>query len=74
MSLQMLGANPGFLAIIPPKTEVAWLSDAVASREGPIHSAVMIALVALFIISWVCLTESPKAGSETKGIRQSLPR
>jgi len=50
---------PAFLAIVPPKAEVNWLADSIAAREGPIHVAALIALVALFIIAWILLTESP---------------
>ncbi len=47
------------LAIIPPKPEVNWLADSVVSREGPIHVAAVIALVALFIVAWALLAEDP---------------
>jgi len=67
--LQRSGAMspvPAFLAIVPPKAEVNWLADSIAAREGPIHVAALIALVALFIIAWMLLTESP---TEEPGVK-----
>jgi len=52
-------SNVRHLAIIAPAPEVSWLSDAVASREGPVHVASLIALVALIIIAWVLLSDAP---------------
>jgi hypothetical protein len=60
---------PAFLAIIPPKAEVNWLSDSVAAREGPIHVAAVIALVALFIIGWVLLSEGPTEAPRVKAAK-----
>ena len=65
---------PAFLAIIPPRPEVNWLADSVASREGPIHVAAMIAIVALVVIAWALLSEGPAGESAAKAAKGSLNR
>jgi len=49
------------LAIIPPCVEEELLSDFVVRHQMPLHLAALIALVALFIIAWVVLSETPQA-------------
>jgi len=75
MSLALIGSSPGFLAIIPPKPEVAWLADSPELfRAGQIHSVALIALVALFVIAWVALSESAPVRAINKPLNDGAPR
>lgn len=56
-----IGSLPAILAIIAPRAEEQWLSDFVTQRELPLHLAALIALIALFIIAWVALSDGRPA-------------
>jgi hypothetical protein len=59
----------GYLAIIPPRPEEDWLTDAVASREVPLHLASMIGLVALFAVVWILFSDEPTAKRELRAAK-----
>ena len=44
-------------AIIAPLPEVEHLSEYVVAYQRPLHVAVTIAIVALFVIAWVLLQQ-----------------
>lgn len=46
------------LAIIAPLPESSSIPEAILAREVPIHQAALIAIVALFIIGWMTLSDS----------------
>jgi hypothetical protein len=58
MSLMPTPSHPLWFAIIAPPAEVQHLTDYVVSHERPMHIAVLIAIVALFAIAWVLLTDT----------------
>jgi hypothetical protein len=47
------------LAIIAQLPDVPSVSDAVLAREMPLHQASLIVIVALFIIAWTTLIDTP---------------
>lgn len=70
----MMGAplqTAGYLAIIPPRPEEDWLTDAVASREMPLHLASLIGIVALFTIVWILFSEAPSTKRELRTAKGS---
>jgi len=73
MLLPILSSCPAFLAIVPPEPE-AVLSDLVVSRAGSTHTAMMIALVALFVMTWLLLTEDVPTGAAAKAVRETRHR
>jgi len=68
MLLPVLSSCPAFLAIVPPEPEAA-LSDLVVSRAGSTHTAMMIALVALFVMTWLLLAEDAPTRVTAKAVR-----
>ena len=55
------------LAIIAPPAEAQWLTDYVLAREMPHHVAAVIAIIALFMIAWTLLSDSPQRHRSTNG-------
>jgi hypothetical protein len=61
----------GYLAIIPPRPEEDWLTDAVATREMPLHLASLIGIVALFVVVWVLFSDDSSTQRELRTAKGS---
>ncbi len=58
------------LAIIAPAPDIPNISDAVLTREMPLHEASLIVIVALFIIAWATLIDArPHDASKPNRVR-----
>ena len=57
-----------YVAIIAPAVETDYRSNFAMEREANVHVAVMIAIVAMFIISWLMLSESTPARRALHGV------